>query len=57
MDITIRIFTENNGYTDSKTILLNEGELDDMIKEYLEREQYLKDKEKLVSITYEDVKL
>lgn len=57
MDITIRIFTKINGHTNSRTILLNEGELDNMIEEYLYLERYLKDKEELLSITYENVKL
>ena len=57
MEIKIRIFTKERNFADSRTILLNEGELDDMIGEYLKREQYLKEDEELESITYEDVRL
>jgi hypothetical protein len=56
MDITIRIYTKEGNYNGSRTIMLNEGELDDMIGRYL-RDEYLKDSEKLESISYEDIKL
>jgi len=58
MDIKIRIYTMNkSGYTDSRQILLNEGELDDMIAEYLFRKAYIKDDEEVSSISYESVNL
>ena len=57
MEIKIRIFTKERNSSDSRTIHLNECELDDMIGEYLKRERYLKEDEELESITYEDVRL
>ena len=56
MEITIRVYILENEYTASRRILLNEGELDDVIGEYLKHE-YLKEGETLVSIVYEDIKL
>ena len=57
MEIKIRIYTKNRNFQDSRTILLNEGELDDMIGEYLKREQYLKECEIIENISYEEVRL
>lgn len=56
MDITIRICTKEGNYNASRTITLNEDELDDMIGRYL-CDEYLKDSETLESISYEDIKL
>jgi len=56
MEMTIRIYTERNNYSDTRTIFLNEGALDDMVSAYL-REEYLKDGETISSITYEEIKL
>jgi formate dehydrogenase assembly factor FdhD len=57
MDITLRIYTKEGNHNSSRTIMLNEGELDDMIGGYLRDEEYLKDSETLESISYEDIKL
>lgn len=57
MDITIRIYTKDGDYRSTRTIKLNEGELDDMIGDYLIRERYLKSSEKLESVLCEDIKL
>jgi hypothetical protein len=58
MDITIRIYTKSiRGYEDTKTILLNEGELDDAIESYLYREEYLQQDVELTGLSYEGVSL
>jgi formate dehydrogenase assembly factor FdhD len=57
MDITLRIYTKEGNHNSSRTIMLNEGELDDMIGGYLRDEEYLKNSETLESISYEDIKL
>jgi len=57
MELTIRIYFEEISYSGSRTIKLNQNELDDMLSEYLVREDYLKTTEQLKDITYEDIKL
>lgn len=56
MDITIRIYTKEGNYNASRTITLNEGELDDMIGRYL-LDEYLKGSETMESISYEHINL
>ena len=57
MELIIRIYTTQGNYKSSRSINLNEGELDGMIKEYLEKEGYTKESEIINEIHYENVKL
>ncbi len=57
MELRVGIYTITSGkYTDHKSILLNQGEIDEMVGKYLKQEGYLKENEVLVSITYEEMK-
>lgn len=57
MELTIRIYTNEEGFNDSKSIKLDENELDLMIEDYLKERGYLKDKEIIAAINYENIKL
>jgi hypothetical protein len=57
MDIIIRIFTHMNGFNDSRSIELDENQMDIMIENYLKESGYLKDREIVTSINYESIKL
>ena len=57
MELTLRVYTKKVNYMDSRVISLNDGELDEIISNYLIKEEYIKDDEKLIDITFESITL
>ena len=54
MQIVLRIYTTEVNDKSSRTITLNEGELEDIFRKYIEKE-YLKDSETMTDFVIEKV--
>ena len=57
MDIEIRLYVKSGDCRTSRTMLIDEGELDAMLFAFLRYNDYLKEDETLEQISYESVNL
>ena len=53
-ELTVRIYTNTGNYSSSRTIRLNDGELTEIIGDYIRKEQYIHSGEDLTCLDIEE---